>query len=302
VTDTQTDTATLSTFGERLRWAIEVRCKSTITAFAKQHDLSRPVLSRWCNAADAPSEDTVQMLSRHTGVRPAWLRYGDGEPTISENADRIADEAHYAKLRHWTDRLRPFAQKAVAEIGEARVAEEAALAPATIARLLREDSVLTQPELRGVQLWLQQRSAESGEAVESAAVERSGEAGAARIGGAEDGTAALLQELEAAEGSTLMRLLYGEMISAALRAHAVAREADAMAARARAAERAEVTANYRQQLAELAAPPMAGPGWELSELSERERRLLARFRQEIAEEQRAAQESTQEESPRRAAS
>src|SRR5688500_9279189 len=72
--------------GERIRWIIEDRLRTTHADFSRQLGVKPPQLSRWVNRADyPPGEAYLSRIAELGDVPAAWLRYGVGDPLDGGN-------------------------------------------------------------------------------------------------------------------------------------------------------------------------------------------------------------------------
>lgn len=61
--------------------------------FAERLHISRPYASELCSGAKAPSDRTISDICREFGIREEWLRTGEGEMRLGEDAqsEKIED-------------------------------------------------------------------------------------------------------------------------------------------------------------------------------------------------------------------
>ena len=78
--------------GDRIRWIIEDRLRTTHADFSRRLGVKPPQLSRWVNRPDyPPGEAYLARIAELGAVPAAWLRYGVGDP-LSGEEDGAADE------------------------------------------------------------------------------------------------------------------------------------------------------------------------------------------------------------------
>jgi hypothetical protein len=85
--------------GDRIRWIIEERLRTSHADFARRLEVKPPQLSRWINRPDYPPGEAYLARIAELGEVPvAWLRYGVGHPLPGEEnggspeADELAAE------------------------------------------------------------------------------------------------------------------------------------------------------------------------------------------------------------------
>lgn len=74
----------LATIGERIRWVIEQKLGTKQAEFARRIQEKPPQLNRWVKDRNVPNDDALQKIASAGGVSVAWLRYGIGDPEVSE--------------------------------------------------------------------------------------------------------------------------------------------------------------------------------------------------------------------------
>ncbi|MBW3630038.1 MAG: helix-turn-helix domain-containing protein [Gemmatimonadetes bacterium] len=71
--------------GDRIRWIIEDRLRTSHAEFSRRLAVKPPQLSRWINRADyPPGEAYLARIAELGGVPVSWLRYGVGAPVSAE--------------------------------------------------------------------------------------------------------------------------------------------------------------------------------------------------------------------------
>lgn len=72
-----------STLGERLKWARARRGKGwTQAKLGRVIRRGRYTIGRYEENKYVPPDDQIELLSATLGVRPIWLRYGEGPPFV----------------------------------------------------------------------------------------------------------------------------------------------------------------------------------------------------------------------------
>lgn len=107
--------------GKRLRWLIVEHLNLRQAEFARRLGVHPSQLSRWLNNPELPpNEESLKRIVDVTGVSPAWLRYGTGEPfdrdrdegpgheETQERRVRLIEERydpHLAEAEEWLSKI-----------------------------------------------------------------------------------------------------------------------------------------------------------------------------------------------------
>ena len=111
--------------GDRIRWIIEDRLRTSHAEFSRRLAVKPPQLSRWINRPDYPPGETYLARIAELGEVPvAWLRYGVGDPLAGEENGASSEAAAPAADELAAEDLFRHFEGMVRRMGGAEVAPE----------------------------------------------------------------------------------------------------------------------------------------------------------------------------------